>query len=189
MLDGFARTTKWNFTGDSTDIALVTSQMVKTKSYEESTKMNDIAPYLYLSQTKPEFNTLQTMWQFYHGSDNTNININKYGNDYILNGEVWEIYKFNIHNLSDISKVFPEKPKFVLKKLLKYSSLSSSHPLPEYGTNNMIDFYTHMSLFGGADIHIARMSSAKHREFLATVHHHSYPYMHSFGATKNYVIL
>ena len=74
--------------------------------------------------------------------------------------------------------------------ILAYFS-STSHPLPEAGTENMISFLTVSSPVDASnnEIRLIRIYADGTRKLIQRIPVHRTPYMHSFGMTKNYAVI
>jgi carotenoid cleavage dioxygenase-like enzyme len=187
VFDGFAKISKWNFTEDNQ--VSFSSAFAATASWNDSVSRGDIAPYLILRQPTPKFNRYQRMKQLFNGYDNPNINIVKFNSTFVALMDSWKIYTFNENNLDQFEGFFPELPRSWLPSLLlSKCAISCAHPIPIPGTTDWINFHTSVSVEGGSNIHIARITSASKRTFLTEIHIDSFTYMHSFGATEHYVI-
>ena len=133
IFDGFAKLEKFHFEGDGQTVTF-TNKFVETSSYKSFIAENDIDPYLYMAQRVPEFSIRQKIEQIMRNTDSSNVNVLKFGSDYVTVSDYWKVYSFNQTNLITIKPIYPEvsgmPPSFQLK-----NSMTTSHPLPVSGTD------------------------------------------------------
>jgi len=192
-LDGFAKviSVQFNVNGD----AWFSSNFLQTDFYKASTEQGKIAAYQVLDSVRPDFTWTDHIKAMLRGPDNTNVNIIKLGNatvgeDFAAMTDVWKVYTVDPKSLETLGRVKAEIPGGHSLDSLT-SQLSSSHPMPEYGTTNHITFVTDINPIPGLYSHIkvVRMRSVHLRELIASIPVEQAPYMHSFACTRNYAIL
>ena len=68
--------------------------------------------------------------------------------------------------------------------------LSTSHPVPEYGTGNWINIVTEGKPLNGSTLRVVRCIGAAKRELITEIRFEKRaPYMHSFASTQEHIIL
>lgn len=170
--------------------------------YKSSKESKTITPYLLFQSVNPPFGIFEKFLCLMRGIDNMNVNVYAFQNpknkktEYAAINDFWIIYKIAIEKLSTKHKVVPR-----IKKNLKTLSdldgtgflnlLSSSHPLPEPGTNNHLNFLSSVSLkpWGTSVMNLIRVKSLKRRNIIAQWPVDRVPYMHSFSVTATKAIL
>nr|QTJ24582.1 beta-carotene [Perinereis aibuhitensis] len=137
---------------------------------------------------EPPFGWFKKLRQISNGLDNVNINVHKVGGSYIYLSDIWKIYVAKPPGLWGVSPLVPPTTGVgLMDKFL----LSSSHPLPVDSNDPkgpLLNIYA-LPMFGGHVIHLCKVTSPTEREFFAQVSLGPLPYIHSFGATRKYVIL
>ena len=163
-----------------------TNKFVMTTSYKSSVAKNDIDAYLYMAQPVPEFSMPQKIEQIIRSTDETNVNVFKFGTDYVTVSDTWKVYLFNRTNLNTIKPIYPEISGMAPLELKR--ATSTSHPLPISGTDYWLTFYVEPG-FRSAMITIVLIKSANERQLITRIPVEKNYYMHSFGATENYAVL
>ena len=165
---------------------------MNSKFYKKSIRSNTIAPYALLDSVKPRFSFTESMLAYIRGVDNTNVNVYKFGNssvgeDYATLTDAWALNTIDPDTLHVLSRIKPPIPGgFILDPYI--ISLSTSHPLPEYGTSNYITFVVDMHGLSRYIIKVFRIVSAHQRELIASIPSDVNPYMHSFSGTREHAI-
>ncbi len=185
LFDGYAKLNSWRFDGSPTT-AYFSTEFLGTGWYNDSVKTNNVAPYMTFSKPNPPFNAMGQIVALMHGQDNTCVNVLNYNGDYVAVGDMWRVYTIDPVKLTTTARVNPPLPENIHP--LMENSMSSSHPMPEYGTSNWINFYTNMDLEGKNSINVMRIKSADERETIAQIMTPHVHYMHSFAATEKYAI-
>ncbi len=196
--DGYAKLCSWTFRGNN-DVSF-TSRFLRTNFYRASKAKDDVAPYLLFQATEPPFTMWQRMQALLNGIDNTNTNVLKFNRrrpdrrgseaNYVAVSDFWQSYAFNLTTLRTRGRVEAKVPGGT-----PFGSTlplpSSSHPIPEYGTSNLITYVCIMNPlpFGANYVRVIRVVSAKVRRLIANIRVDQVPYMHSFGLSKNYAVI
>ena len=136
-----------------------------------------------MAQPVPEFSMPQKIEQFIRSTDETNVNVFKFGTDYVTASDTLKMYSFNRTNLNTIKPIYPEVQGGTLSHL-KYA-ISTSHPLPISGTDYWLTFCLEPG-FRSAVITVLLIKSANERQLITKIPVEKNYYMHSFGATENY---
>ncbi|KAL3891729.1 hypothetical protein ACJMK2_003978 [Sinanodonta woodiana] len=187
-LDAYAKLSSWKFTGNGN--ATFSTRLIRSKSYNESLAKNDIAPYLILDGMTPIFSLPEKVESIINGMDNMNVNVYRYPEgSYVALSDYWDCYEIDPHSLVTVKDIKPKVPKATI--LEKIITLSTAHPLPEYGENSFITFVTLASAISEmkSKIKIIRVKSVLEREEIVNIDVDRVPYMHSFGLTENYAVL
>ncbi|XP_069110893.1 beta,beta-carotene 15,15'-dioxygenase-like [Argopecten irradians] len=195
--DAFGKLSSWIFPGNGS--AFFTTKFLQSDFYKESVAKNDIASYLMFESVVPKFNEVQKLEALARGIDNMNVNVYKFtdqssGNisQYVVLNDFWKIYQIEPSSLTTIKPVTASVPNGKHSGGFAFLSfLSSAHPLPESGTLNHFTFLSSVSLIPGikSKISLVRIKSTTEREVVADWDVDKVPYMHSFSATENYVII
>ena len=146
----------------------------------------DIDAYMLLAQPIPEFNMLQKAEQIIRNTDNTNVNVFKFGSDYVTMSDIWKVYSFNRTNLNTLKPIYPEISGISASLAPKYF-MSTGHPLPMSGTDQWLTYGLEPG-FRSAALNVLLIKSANERQLLTRIPVDKNYYMHSFGATENYVV-
>ena len=162
-----------------------TNKFVMTASYKSSVAKNDIDAYMFMAQPVPEFSIPQKIEQIIRSTDATNVNVFKFGSDYVTVSDIWKMYSFNRTNLNTIKPIYPELPGIGYSQL-QYST-STSHPLPLSGTDYWVSFSLEPG-FRSAVITVHLIKSVNERQVITRIPVEKNYYMHSFGATENYAV-
>lgn len=154
--------------------------------------MNDIAPYLLFETVEPEFNVFQRFEALLRGIDNMNVNVYKFGeNDVAVLNDFWKIYTIDPTSLKTRTSITPSihVPKSP-SAFTFLNFISSAHPLPEMGTPHHLSYLSSVNIIPGmkSRISLVRIKSSEEREIITSWEVDRVPYMHSFAATKNYVV-
>lgn len=193
--DAFAKLSSWRFPGNGT--AYFSTRFLQTSFYNDSCRKKDIAPYLLFEGVIPKFNEAQKLEALVRGIDNMNVNVyelfNKDSgeNEYVALNDYWKVYIFDQGNLETIGSYTAEIPKSNRTESFGFLNfLSSSHPLPEYGTTNHFTFLTSVSVIPSikSTISLIRINSIEQRQLVAQWAVDKVPYMHSFSVTQNHAI-
>ena len=163
-----------------------TNKFVKSSSYKSSMAKNDIDAYLLVAQPIPEFSMLQKAEQIIRLTDSTSVNVFKFGSDYVSVSDTWKVYSFNRTNLNTIKSIIPEISGIAASLPPKYY-MSTGHPLPMSGTDRWLT-YGLAPGFRSAVIDVLLIKSANERQLITRIPVDENYYMHSFGATENYVV-
>lgn len=199
--DGFAKLASWKFMGNES--ALFSTRFIRSMFYKSSMKANTITPYLLFQSVDPPFGYLEMLQCLLRGIDNMNVNIYAFQNpknkliEYAAMSDFWIIYKVTIDKLSTKHKVVPKITKNRKSTVSDLDStgflnlLSSSHPLPEPGTNNHLNFLSSVAIlpWGSSMMNLMRIKSLKRRSIVAQWSVDRVPYMHSFSVTKTKAVL
>ena len=191
-LDAYAKLSKFTLDG-SNQSASFSTRFVYSDSYTKSLAAGDMVPYLMLGPASPPFNLAQLLEMMSNGPDNMNVNVFNFGDDqtaeYVVMSDYWKVYEINPHNLTTVGPINAPIPG--ANRFQSMISLGTGHPLPEHGTTNHIAFVSLVSPVPDTKsvIKIIRIMSNKQREEIAEIEVDNISYMHSFGMTKNYVIL
>ena len=181
LFDGFGKLAKFHFEGDS-KIVTYTNKFVQTSFYKNSVAKKDIDPYILLAQPIPQFDLWQKAEQILKKNDNVNVNVLKFGQDYVSVTDVSKFYSFNRSNLATIKPIYLK----IYGKRAKPSP-STSHPMPVLGTNHWITFEVEYG-FTSAVMNVVLIKSAEETQLIKRIPLKKNYYMHSFGATKNYAV-
>ncbi|KAK3102318.1 hypothetical protein FSP39_010436 [Pinctada imbricata] len=188
LFDAFGKLNKWTFPGNGS--AFFSAKFIGSHFYNDSVSEKDIADYMIFDTTLPPKSEEQVLLALERGMDNMNINVYNFTDGCVVLSDTWKLYKVDCETMATISAI---KPSIRDDQIgLGYISvMSSAHPVPEVGTSNYFIFLTSMSLIPGIKhkISILRISSVDKREVVGTFEVEEAPYMHSFSATKNYIIL
>ncbi|XP_060086158.1 beta,beta-carotene 15,15'-dioxygenase-like [Ylistrum balloti] len=195
--DAFGKLSSWIFPGNGS--AFFTTKYLQSDFYKDSVDKNDIASYLMFESVVPEFNEFQKLQALARGIDNMNVNVYKFtdqehGNisQYVVLNDFWKLYQIEPSSLSTMKSITAAVPSGKHSGGFAFLSfLSSAHPLPESGTSNHFTFVSSVSLIPGikSKISLIRIKSTTERESVAEWDVDKVPYMHSFSATPNYVII
>ncbi|KAK3608995.1 hypothetical protein CHS0354_003894 [Potamilus streckersoni] len=164
------------------------------KSYNESIRVDTIAPYQMIQNPDPPFNTLEQIEQIRNGPDNMNVNVRNYFDDkkntshYVALNDYWRFYEFDPLMLSTIA--FEDPPIPGTNPMDSIVKLGTAHPLPEWNSSNHITFVSLVNLVPELKSHlrIFRILSPVEREQIAEIDMDKIPYMHSFGVSPNYAV-
>ena len=154
-------------------------------SYKNSVAKHDIDTYLYLAQPVPEFSIRQKIEQIIKNSDAANVNVLKFGSDYVAVSDTWKMYSINRTNLNTIKPIYPGLSGRTSSQVK--NSLTTSHPLPISGTDHWVSFSLETG-FRTYVVNVFLIKSANERQLLTTIPVDKDYYMHSFGATENYAV-
>ena len=149
--------------------------------------MDDIALYQIFDETIPPMKEEQLLVALSHGMDNMNINIYNFTDGCVILSDTWKLYSVDCVTLDTIKPISP-----ALDTGIGYvNQMSSAHPVPEVGTNNYFTYLTSISVIPGIKhkMIIVRITSTNRREKIAGFEVEKAPYMHSFSATENFLIL
>ncbi len=192
--DGYAKLCSWKF--QSPNSTWFSTRFVGTHFFKDSRAEGTVAPYLLFQSVKPPFSAIEKLQALYHGIDNTNINVYRFGKpgstkpDFVTVSDFWQCYKFNHSSLRTTKRINADVPGGTyLGSLLPLPS--TAHPLPEHNTHNYINLVTLMNplpIFKSA-IRLVRITSAERRELIAEVKVKKAPYMHSFALSKTYAVI
>ena len=117
-----------------------------------------------------------------------NINVRSFrnkdgGNDYVALFDSWKMRRIYPNTL-EAGGIINSKLNGV--EVGFFDLLSSSHPLPEPGTDNQITFLISSMKM---QLHIVRIQTTEDREIIATIQLSEIPYIHSFSVTQTHVLL
>ncbi|CAG5121749.1 unnamed protein product [Candidula unifasciata] len=176
--DGFAKLASWKFMGNES--ALFSTRFLRSMFYKSSMEANTITPYLLFHSVVPPFGYIEKLQCLFRGIDNMNVNIVAFQNsknkvtEYAALNDFWIVYKVTIDKLSTKHKVIPNTGILSL--------LSSSHPLPEPGTKNHLNFLSSLAVLPWRNnmINLMRIKSLKRRSIIAQWPVDRVPCMHSF---------
>ncbi|XP_069114359.1 beta,beta-carotene 15,15'-dioxygenase-like [Argopecten irradians] len=197
MFDGFGKLYKWHFEGNGT--VLFSTKFLRTGFYKKSISHHDISPYITFGPTEPRFSYMQVLLALWRRGDNMNVNVynlpseDKRGS-YVALNDVWDNYEIDPASLDTIGYEFPKVPSFggISSYMFKHT-MSTSHPLPEYGTPNHLTFLVSQAVAPGVShrVSLIRIKSMSEREVVAqwALPPDEVPYMHSFSVTPKYAIL
>ena len=193
--DGFAKLVSFDISSD--DELLFSSRFLRSRFYNDSMQANDIAPYIILDATQPQFGALEKLAALYNGVDNTNVNVysvrRREGSDeetLLAVSDFWGGYTVDASSLHTLARVQPELPvKRFLQQLVPLPS--TSHPVREFNTSNRIGFVSYLSPLESLPsyVDVVRMSSVSGRQAIASVHVDRVPYMHSLAVSPRYAVL
>ncbi|XP_064648040.1 beta,beta-carotene 15,15'-dioxygenase-like isoform X2 [Lineus longissimus] len=189
IFDALGKLTKLDFTNDG---VFFSTKFIRSHLYNDSMSKHDIAPYLMFQGVDPDFNPLQKVEALLHGLDNMNINVHRYNKDYVVENDFWRLYQFDLETLNVTRRYTPQVPNFGTMDNF-FSLISSAHPLPEFGTQNLVSYVTTVEVglqdYGHCVISLCRLPNVNDRELISRWKLDRIPYMHSFAATKNYTVL
>ena len=151
------------------------TKFIQSKSYNQSIKENNIAPFVLFDRPDPPFSTLEKAEQLYNGIDNTNVNINGFKKDansdelqFLALSDFWQSYHFDPVTLETYAQVNPTLPtEYHLKAYVPLPS--TSHPVQEKGQTSFVSFVSYMNPlpFSSNYINLIRINTAtqtrKHR--------------------------
>jgi len=194
LFDGYAKISAWSFENENE--TYFTSEFVNTKWYEQSKALNDIAPFMLFDSAIPPFSFSQKLQGFYNGIDNTNINIIRVAGDlgqeptFIAMSDFWETYSFDLQTLKTLEHVVAAMPDET-STFSMIPKASTSHPLQEFGSNDIITFagVANPLPFFSNSIKLIRIKSLYDRELITDIKVKDLPYMHSFAMSQNYAII
>ncbi|ELU02026.1 hypothetical protein CAPTEDRAFT_186449 [Capitella teleta] len=100
--------------------------------------------------------------------------------------DFWTTYEIDLSTLDTIKQVTPPMPNagFAFGPIP-----SCAHPVKEFGTDNLINFYSLINPFGSHSVNVIRIKSSDETEVLASISRDEISYMHSLAATNEYVII
>ncbi|CAG5128058.1 unnamed protein product [Candidula unifasciata] len=199
--DGFAKLASWKFMGNES--ALFSTRFLRSMFYKSSMDANTITPYLLFQSVDPPFGYIEKLQCLFRGIDNMNVNIVAFRNpknkltEYAALSDFWIVYKVTIDKLSTKHRVIPKVTKSRKSSVSNLDStgflnlLSSSHPLPEPGTKNHLNFLSSVAVlpWGNSMMNLMRIKSLKRRSVVAQWPVDRVPYMHSFSVTRSKAIL
>ena len=142
----------------------------------------------------PPFSWLERMQALFKGIDNTNINVNRLGSasntTYVAMSDFWQAYSFDPLTMCTTGFVNADVPggsPFGSTLPLP----STAHPLPEYGSPDLISFVSLMNPIPLAEsyIRLIRIKAANVRERIVDIPVPDVPYMHSFALSQNFAVL
>ncbi|XP_061188593.1 beta,beta-carotene 15,15'-dioxygenase-like [Saccostrea echinata] len=188
LFDGFGKLYSWQFPGNGS--VFFSSKFLQSESYNESLRMNDIAPYMSFDNLKPPLSIMEKELALAHGMDNMNINVYNYSGDCVVLTDTWKLYVIDCYTLDTIR---PSKPTIhgADTGLPFISLMSVAHPVREYGTNHHITILQSLSILPGLPhkFTLVRTKSADTREKIAEWNVKKMPYLHSISITERYVII
>ncbi|XP_060066167.1 beta,beta-carotene 15,15'-dioxygenase-like [Ylistrum balloti] len=187
--DGYAKLHSWTFPGNGS--AFFSAKMIKSKSYLTSIEKCDIEPYMTLGVVSPSYTFMEKMQCIRNNVDDMNVNVFNYINRTVAISDLWFAYEFDLHTLDTIRPLIPPMPSSKNFYSVKGATMSSAHPVPEYGTSSRIEFMTIPSFYPGTKHRMAvvRITTLDSTEMVAEWETDQLHYMHSFSVTPNYVIL
>ena len=191
--DGFAKLCAWSFVNSTT--TFFSTDFIQSRSYIESNASNDIAPYMLFAAPIPDFSWMQKKLTLFRGGYNLPVNVHRFGppNDatYVALSDVWSVYTFDPKSLKTHEFLNAPIPGPAPSLGAGMNLASSSHPLPEYGTDNLITFVglTDPIFSSHTSIRLVRITSGSGREMIKDIPVPEVPYMHSFGLSKNYATI
>ena len=185
LFDAYGKLNKWTFAENGS--VYFSAKFAGTEFYNTSLEINDIALYQIFDSTIPQMTVAQNLVALSHGMDNMNINIYNFTDGCVILSDTWKSYAIDCETLDTIKPVSPPFHNGVAY----VNQMSSAHPIPEVGTTNHFTFLTSVSKFPGIKhkITLFRISSTNGRGKIAEFEVDKAPYMHSFSATKNFIIL
>ncbi|XP_069112264.1 beta,beta-carotene 15,15'-dioxygenase-like [Argopecten irradians] len=188
-LDGYAKLHSWNFPGDGS--AFYSSKMIKSKSYISSLEKKEMEACIMFEGPSPPFSAIERMKCMMRNMDNMNVNVFNYRNRTVAINDLWFAYEFELQTLNTIGSLTPPVPKSKFPSFGTIHSMSSAHPVPEYGTSARFEIITALSLIPGMKhrLGVVRITSLEATEMIAEWEIDEIRYMHSFSVTRNYVVL
>lgn len=188
LFDGFGKLYSWQFPGNGS--AFFTSRFVQSDCYNESLRINDIAPYQTFDDLVPSMGFLERELSLSHGLDNMNINVYNYSGDCVTLSDTWKLYVVDCYTLDTIRHSMPNIPG-VETGFPFVSVMSVAHPVREYGTNHHLTILQSLSIIPGMPhkFTLVRTKSADIREKIAEWKVKKMPYLHSFSTTERYAII
>ncbi len=176
-LDGLAMLHKFSFNNGKVSY---TNRFLHSNTYNSAMKKGRIV--------YPEFATTpkkSTPYRIYLNAtgkytDNASVNVSKIGERYIALTETPPRVEFNHHDLNTIGR-FKYNDSLI-------GHLTTVHPHFDYHHNQIINYITRFSLTSTYNVYSIKEGTTK-REVMAKVPVKHPSYMHTFGMTKNYVIL
>jgi len=193
VFDGFSKLISWQF-NHSSDAATFTTKFLRTELYNATMKSDTIPPYLLFDAPIPAFGMFEKMRALMNGGDNYPVSVKRFGSgehaQYVSLNDVWPTYTFDPTNLNTIHKLDLEVPGGA-NVMEKMALGSTSHPLPEAGTDNMISFVSINNPMNpsGNEVRVIRITADNRRELIQRIPVKNVPYMHSFGMTENYAVI
>ncbi len=193
VFDGYAKLTSVHLNGSKK--ACFSTSFIRTNFYRKSLELGDIAPFLLFHEADPPFTELEKLWGLARGIENTNTAVHQLETGRAPGtvqavSDFWPFYDVMTSNLDMERRVDPRLPSGGF--LYDFVPVpSSSHPLPEPGTENHINFYSLLNPLPGpfSTINLIRISKFGDREVIARIRRDGIPYMHSFAVSGRYAIV
>ncbi|BFZ20579.1 hypothetical protein BsWGS_23617 [Bradybaena similaris] len=194
-LDGFAKVARWSFQGNN---ILFSTKFIKSTYYNESLAKNKFTSNIFFSPPLPRLTPAEVQRSQEVGIDNMDINIVQV-KDYQTNkvhhvatNDILSVYELSLDDLSTVQKVeFPlsHKPRGESPKFLK--ELSTSHPLPEPNTGNLINVVLEAGVTSqeANNLRVVRIKSLDLVEDIVRFAIPEVPLLHSFGVSPTKVVI
>lgn len=188
LFDGYGKLYSWQFPGNGS--AFFTTKFVQSLSYNESRKLNDIAPYQTFDDLVPPMNFMEKELALRNGLDNMNINVYNFSGDCVILSDTWKLYVVDCFTLDTIRPTTPNIPG-VQTGFPYISIMSVAHPVREYGTNYHLTILQSLNILPDMPhkFTLVRSKSADIREKIAEWEVKKMPYLHSFSTTEHYAII
>lgn len=188
LFDGFGKLYSWQFPGNGS--AFFSAKFLGSECYNESLKINDIAPYQTFDDLVPPMGFFEKELALSHGLDNMNINVYNFSGDCVVLSDTWKLYVVDCYTLDTVR---PSKPSIpgVETGFPYISVMSVAHPVKEYGTNGHLTILQSLNILPGMPhkFTLVRTKSADVREKIAEWEVKKMPYLHSFSTTERYAII
>lgn len=188
LFDGFGKLYSWQFPGNGS--AFFSAKFLGSECYNESLKINDIAPYQTFDDLVPPMSFFDKELALYHGLDNMNINVYNFSGDCVVLSDTWKLYVVDCYTLDTVR---PSKPGIpgVETGFPYISIMSVAHPVKEYGKNGHLTILQSLNILPDMrhKFTLVRTKSADVREKIAEWEVKKMPYLHSFSTTERYAII
>ncbi|CAD5120844.1 unnamed protein product [Dimorphilus gyrociliatus] len=180
VFDGFGKMHIWNLKPNRTTFS---AKFVRTRTFVDSEKRNTVSPlYTLFDDTVPRQSLIDRLRSLFNGPDNVNVNIVKFGDDYLAISDFWSKYVIDIDRGETL---FRTSPDFLHRSIIsrRIPLLSSSHPIQG------VNIVTEINPFGLNYVHLVQIKSAREVVNLLSIPVDEAPYIHSFSLTSNYAII
>lgn len=178
--DAFGKMHIWNFEPNRTTFS---AKFVRTRTFMDSERRKTVSPlYTLFDDTIPRQSLIDRLRSLFNGPDNVNVNIVKFGSDYLAISDFWSKYVIDIDRGGTL---FRTSPDFLHRSIItrRIPLLSSSHPI------RGVNIATEINPFGLNYVHLVHIKSAREVVKLLSIPVREAPYIHSFSLTSNYAII
>lgn len=194
-LDGFAKVARWSFQGNN---ILFSTKFIRSTYYNESLAKGKFTSNIFFSPPLPRLTPAEVERSQEVGIDNMDINIVELKDQltnkvhYVATNDILSVYELSLNNLSTVQKVgFPlyQKPRRESPEFLK--ELSTSHPLPELNTDNLINVVLQAAVTpqDANTLKVVRIKSFQQVDNIVAFPIPEVPLLHSFCVSPTKVVI
>ncbi|MCT4594066.1 MAG: carotenoid oxygenase family protein [Anaeromicrobium sp.] len=177
LFDGLAMLHKFSFENKKISY---TNKFLRGHSFESSLKKGKIVYAEFATIPKFPLGHRIFLNATRHFTDNASVNVTKIGKSHIAMTETPPRLEFDLHTLDTLGPFhYDDKIR---------GHLTTAHPKFDYHNNQLINYITNFSMKSTYNIYTIKGGSIK-RNILSSIPVKRPAYMHSFGMTKNYIIL